>query len=72
MRTLLMMAIVGVVALLPLGCATPQERKAEAEARWHEERVKLIQDYKDCVDKNNGNIEPCQYLLDLMKSLDSK
>ncbi len=71
MRTL-MMVVVGAALLLPLGCASPQERKAEADARWHEERVKLIKEYKDCVAQHNGDPAPCQYLLDLMKALESK
>ena len=63
--------ITGVV-LLPLGCASAQERKAEAEARWYEERVKLVKEYKDCVAKHDGDTAPCQYLLDLMKNMESK
>ena len=71
MRTL-MMLVTGVALLLPLGCASTEERKAEPEARWQEERVKLIKEYKDCVAKHNGDTAPCQYLLDLMKTLQSK
>ena len=61
--------VVAALLLLQLSCASPEERKANAEARWQEERVKLIQEYKDCVAKHNGDTTQCQYLLDSMKTL---
>jgi hypothetical protein len=72
MRHVILLLMGAGLVLSLAGCASPKERKDTAEARWHEERVKLIQEYKDCVAKNDGDTEPCQYLLDLMKSLEKQ
>ncbi len=65
----LALVVLAALLLLQLSCASPEQRKANAEARWQEERVNLIQEYKDCVAKHNGDTTQCQYLLDLMKTL---
>ena len=41
-------------ALTCLACASPAERKAEAEADLAEQRAKAARDYRDCVEKHRG------------------
>jgi len=37
-----------------IGCSSPAERKAEADAEISEEKVKFMQKYGDCLEKYEG------------------
>ena len=39
---------------LTLGCASPQDKAYEAQEKVHEERLKLVEKYEECM-KNAGD-----------------
>ena len=45
----LILLVVGVA-----GCSSPQKRQAEAEAQIAEEKVKMMQQYNECLQKYEG------------------
>jgi uncharacterized lipoprotein len=42
--------LVCTVALLAACGTSPKERKDKAEAQYYEEKTRIMQEYKDCVD----------------------
>ena len=61
-RILFFVFVLGVV----LGCASPQDRAYEAQEKVHKERLRLVEEYKKCVEKAGNDkqkLETCdQYL----------
>ena len=51
-QTFLVVMIFFVVGLV--GCSSPQKRQAEADAQIAEEKVKMMQQYNECLKKNEG------------------
>jgi len=50
-------AVVTLVLGIALGCASPQDRAYEAQEKVHKERLKLVEEYKKCVE-NAGSDKP--------------
>lgn len=58
--------------LFLFGCSSPQDRAYEAQERVHEERLKLIDEYKNCVEDADGDkakTEACEQYLKAAESL---
>ncbi len=54
------------VTLWAVGCASPQERASLADAKFKEEKVEILEEYKECVKENLGDEEKlasCEYML---------
>ena len=53
-------------AFLLFGCASPQDRAYTAQEKVHKERLKLVDEYKKCLEKageDQSKVEACdQYL----------
>ena len=61
------LSILGLSSVIMLvGCASPEQRKAEAEAEYAEQKAEILQDYRRCV-KNAGDdsqkLDVCERLL---------
>jgi cell division protein FtsL len=58
--------IVAFVLGIALGCASSQDRAYEAQEKVHEERLRLVEEYKKCVENAGSDkqkLETCdQYL----------
>ena len=58
--------VLSLVVGLTLACSTPQDKAFKAQERVHKERLKLVDEYKKCLQKagdDNQKIEACdQYL----------
>ncbi|WP_342346399.1 hypothetical protein [uncultured Nitrospira sp.] len=52
-RTFLVVMAISMVGLVGCG-ASPEERKADADAQISEEKVKIIQQYTECLAKYEG------------------
>ena len=54
------------VTILLASCSSPQDRAFEAQEKVHEERLKLVDEYKECLEDAGADklkIETCdQYL----------
>ena len=57
---------VGIAVLAMFGCSSPQDRAYEAQEQVHEERLKLVEEYKECLKEAGDDkmkVETCdQYL----------
>ena len=54
------------------GCATPQERAAEADAKFKEERLKVLEQYKECIGKNLDDkvkLSSCEHYLKAIEAM---
>lgn len=55
-----------VVAFAMLGCSSPQDKAFEAQEKVYNERLRLVEKYRECVDDAGGDkvkVEACdQYL----------
>jgi len=58
--------IVAFVLVIGLGCASSQDRAYEAQEKVHKERLRLVEEYKKCVENAGSDkqkLETCdQYL----------
>ena len=58
--------VLAIVVGLTLACSSPQDRAYKAQEKVHNERLKLVDEYKKCLEKagaDNTKIEACdQYL----------
>ena len=70
-RSIIFTSLSGVMLISSLlGCSTPQERKAQAEARGaeakaavEEERLKMLRAYNDCLKKEGPEgVQKCEHL----------
>ncbi len=55
-----------------IGCATPEERAAEADAAFKEERLIILEKYQECVDKSMGDKEKlaaCEHYLKALAAM---
>ncbi len=73
----------GVFVALMIGilaaCASPeekaykaQERSYKADAKWKEERLKILDDYRACVEKSGGEedaLRACDHLLKAIEAM---
>lgn len=60
------------VFVLSLGCASSQDKEAKAKTKVHNERLKLIEDYKKCMKKagsDNAKMEACDSYLKMAEAL---
>lgn len=54
------------VAVLVVGCSSPQDRAYKAQEKVHKERLKLIEDYQECINKagdDTAKRESCEQYL---------
>jgi hypothetical protein len=60
------MLVLAFFAVLTLACSTPQDRAYKAQENVHKERLKLVDEYKKCVETagtDKQKVEACdQYL----------
>ncbi len=59
-------------AILLSACASPQERAYEAQEKVHNERLSLIDEYKDCIDAagaDSAKAEACDRYLKATEAL---
>lgn len=65
MKSIRILVLVFVLGLV-LGCASPQDRAYEAQEKVYKERLRLVDEYKKCVEKSGTDkqkLETCdQYL----------
>ena len=58
--------VIAFVIGLTSACSTPQDRAYKAQEKVHKERLKLVDEYKKCLEKagaDNMKVEACdQYL----------
>jgi hypothetical protein len=54
-----------------MGCTTAAERAAEADADFKEERLKILEKYQSCVDKNAGDKEKLSSCEHYLKAIDA-
>jgi len=76
---LVMTLIIVCVAVMVVGCASPENRAYKAKAKSADyqskiakERLKLVEDYKKCIEKageDNNKIEACDSYLKAAESL---
>ncbi len=63
---LLQVFLLPVVALAMLSCASPQDKAFEAQGKVHNERLRLVEKYQNCIEEAGGDtlkVETCdQYL----------
>ena len=72
-RTMLVLACVGFLGLT--GCKSAQEREADAKAAIAEERLKVIKNYTDCIDKyekEGGSKDKCSHYKEAAEALTPK
>lgn len=70
-NTLLCLIILSVV----VSCSSPQDRAANAEAEYTEEKTKTLQEYKDCIAKaeqDKQKLEQCELLLKAVDAVEGK
>jgi len=67
---------IATLMVLSLGCSSPQDRAAKAkersykaDAKFKEERLKALDRYKKCIDKNKGTPEKCEHLRKVIESM---
>jgi len=61
-----------IVIILIAGCSSPQKRTQQAESRTSEERLRLVEQYKDCVNKageDKQKVEACDSHLKAAEAL---
>ena len=63
--------IVAAVTLLAACGATPEQRKAHAEAEYAQEKTKTLQEYKECVKKAKGDEKKLNSCEALLKAVDA-
>lgn len=64
--------LLSLAAILLSACATPKERAYEAQEDVHNERLSLIEEYKDCLDdagEDNAKAETCDSYLKVAEAL---
>jgi len=64
--------VLAFVVGLTLACSTPQERAYKAQEKVHSERLKLVDEYKKCVENagtDNVKIEACDRYLKAAEAL---
>ena len=65
MKSIYIFVLASVIGIV-LGCASPQDRAYQAQEKVHKERLKLVDEYKKCLEKagtDKEKIETCdQYL----------
>ena len=64
--------ILAFVVCFALACSTPQERAYKAQEKVHNERLKLVDEYKKCVEisgTNNEKTEACERYLKAAEAL---
>ena len=54
-----------------IGCSTPQERAAEADANFKEERLKILKRYQECVKQNLDDKEKLSSCEHYLKAVDA-
>lgn len=61
-----------VVCLLSIGCTSPKERAAEAQAEYTEEKTKTLQEYKECVRDadDESELKACEALLKAVEAVE--
>jgi len=67
-RILVLVFVLGFV----LGCASPQDRAYEAQEKVHKERLRLVDEYKKCVEKagtDKQKLETCDQYLNAAEAL---
>ena len=70
MRKLIASILIVAVSALA-GCVSGAERAAEADADLKEERLVILQQYKDCVDEHKGDekmLKSCEHYLMAIES----
>ena len=71
MRSMTIFSLAFVLGLT-LACSTPQERAYKAQENVHKERLKLVDEYKKCLEKagtDNEKIEACDRYLKAAEAL---
>jgi hypothetical protein len=71
MKSIYMFVLAFVVGLT-LACSTPQDRAYKAQEKVHKERLKLVDEYKKCLETagtDNQNIEACDRYLKAAEAL---
>jgi len=61
-----------IIALTMLGCASPQDKAANAQAGVHNERLQLVEKYQKCVKaagSDNVKVEECDHYLKAAEAL---
>jgi hypothetical protein len=61
----------GIFVLSSIGCSTPQERAAEADAKFKEERLKILERYQECVKQNLEDKEKLSSCEHYLKAVDA-
>ncbi len=62
----------GLLVIGLFGCVTPQERAAEADAKFKEERLKILNQYQECVGKNlddKEKLSSCEHYLKAIEAM---
>jgi hypothetical protein len=64
--------VLALVMGLALGCASPQDKAYKAQGKVHKERLKLVDEYKKCLQKAGDDktaIEACDSYLKAAEAL---
>ena len=67
----LLVTLSGILVLSSIGCSTPQERAAEADAKFKEERLKILERYQECVKQNLDDKEKLSSCEHYLKAVDA-
>ena len=69
---LISIVLIGFMILMTLACSSPEERAHKAQESVHKERLKLVDEYKKCLeeaDDDREKVEACDKYLKAAEAL---